>query len=349
MTYISIVVPCRNAQASIAETLRSVLAQRSLPSFEVALVDGRSTDNTRSIITEVMSSLKPGQWPKGLRRVVLLDNPGVTAPNALNTGISLTKGELVVRVDAHSQIEENYVSTVSRTLTQTRACCVGGALVTVPGDSSNMARAIAEVMSHPIGVGGGNFRIQSKGLRHVDTVAFGVYRREDVVRAGPYRPDLAKNQDDEFNARLSNLTGRPILQDPNARAIYRARTRLSDLARQYYFYGKYKLPALRFAGARPRLRHVVPSMTILLLATSILAAPLKPFLLLTLPLYFAAVFLVLLPTSTPLPALSTVAAVTMHMSYGLGFVRGLVQKPTDVPVQLANDPVLTTWMAPDEP
>ena len=65
--FISVVVPIRNEADFIGETLRSLATQDyPVDRFEVLVVDGRSTDNTRKVVEEIS---------RRYSNVRLLDNP----------------------------------------------------------------------------------------------------------------------------------------------------------------------------------------------------------------------------------------------------------------------------------
>src|SRR5262245_54651770 len=93
--FISIVVPIRNEEATIERLTRSLLDQ-DYPHdrYEVIMADGGSSDGTRDVLARVDVE----------RRVVLLDNPGRTAPAALNVAIAAARGDVVTRVDGHSYV-----------------------------------------------------------------------------------------------------------------------------------------------------------------------------------------------------------------------------------------------------
>src|SRR5262249_26350049 len=91
MPGISAIMPCRNEEAFLAGTLGSLVPQLG-PSDELLVVDGRSGDRSREIVAA---------WSSKDSRIRLLDNPDLHAAAAMNRGIQASRGEIVVRVDAH--------------------------------------------------------------------------------------------------------------------------------------------------------------------------------------------------------------------------------------------------------
>jgi len=103
-TLVSAIIPCRNEEKFIGKCLDSVIAQ-DFPkdNFEILVIDGMSDDKTRETINE---------YVKKYPFIKLLDNPKKFTPFALNIGIKNAKGEVIVRMDAHSVYIKDYISNV---------------------------------------------------------------------------------------------------------------------------------------------------------------------------------------------------------------------------------------------
>jgi len=112
-----------------------------------------------------------------------------------------------MRMDAHVVYPRDYVSRLVEAMDESGADCVGGVIETLPADQTAIARAIALGLSHPFGVGNAYFRIGARQRRWADAVSFGCYRREVFDRIGLFDEDLVRNQDDEFDLRLSSTAG----------------------------------------------------------------------------------------------------------------------------------------------
>jgi glycosyltransferase involved in cell wall biosynthesis len=87
---VSVIIPVLNAEATLAETLRSVAAQ-SYSNLEILIVDDGSTDAT-PVIAEAFCALEPRA------RLIGKENGGVAS--ARNLGIAEARGEWVAPVDA---------------------------------------------------------------------------------------------------------------------------------------------------------------------------------------------------------------------------------------------------------
>jgi glycosyltransferase involved in cell wall biosynthesis len=251
---VSIILPVRNEAGFIERNLAAIAAQ-SYPQarLEVLVADGQSTDGTPQRVTAFAE-----QHPALVVR--LLDNLQRSMPAGFNLALAACRGEVVIVVGGHCTLAPDYVARCVETLAATGADCVGGLIQTV-GETQE-ARAIAVAQSSPFGVGGATFRMADARAGYVDTVAFGAYRRSVFARIGNLDEELVRNQDDEFNFRLTQAGGK-IWLDPTIRATYYSRASLRKLWTQYYDYGLYKVRVIQKRGAVPSWRHLAPASLVL--------------------------------------------------------------------------------------
>jgi glycosyltransferase involved in cell wall biosynthesis len=314
---VTIIMPIRNEAAFIERSLGAVLAQDYPQAcLEVLVVDGMSDDGTRDVVCELA---------REHGHVRMLDNPRRIVPTALNRALRQARGEVIVRVDGHCEIAPDYVRRCVQALQETGADCVGGALETV--GQADVARGIALAQSSPFGVGGVAFRTGSEEGRYVDTLAFGAYRREVFERIGHFDEELVRNQDDEFNCRLTQAGGQ-IWLDPAIRSVYYSRAGLRGLWRQYFQYGLYKVRLMQKRGAVPARRHLVPGAFVLSLLGSLLLSLVtgrRRWSLAVAGPYVAANVAAGAWAARGRPRLLPVlplAFATLHLAYGLGFLAG---------------------------
>ena len=142
---ISIIIPCRNEEKFIGKCLDSIISQDyPMDKLEVFVVDGISEDNTRKIVK---------RYIKEYSFIKILKNPKKIVPTALNIGIKNTKGDLVIRMDAHNIYKKSYVSKCVKYLDKYNVDNIGGTCITLPGDDTIMAQSIVIALSHSFGVG----------------------------------------------------------------------------------------------------------------------------------------------------------------------------------------------------
>ncbi|MCC7448764.1 MAG: glycosyltransferase [Anaerolineae bacterium] len=317
-------MPIRNEGRFIERSLGAVLTQ-DYPAerMEVLIADGMSTDGTRDVVCRMLA-----QHPH--IAVKLLDNPIQIVSTGLNIALSEARGEIIIRVDGHCEVARDYIWCCVAHLNQKPVDGVGGPIDTI--SHSALSQAIAVAMSSVFGVGGSAFRTVKDKEMLTDTVAFPAYRRSAIAHAGPYDEELVRNQDDEYNYRLREL-GHKILLAPDVHARYYSRSSIRKLARQYFQYGLWKVRVMQKHPLQMRPRQFVPPAFVTALFGGALLAPfIKPirFLwLLMLGLYTTANVGASVLTARKhgwqylrwLP----VTFGTLHLSYGLGFLAGLVK------------------------
>jgi glycosyltransferase involved in cell wall biosynthesis len=287
------------------------------------VVDGSSDDGTQQIVRT---------FTRRDSRIQLIENPRRITPAALNLGIRRSKGDVIIRMDAHCLYPANYIPRLVSWLETSGADNVGGACRTRPSGSSAMARAIAAALAHPMGVGNSYFRLGVQEARWVDTVPFGCYRREVFERIGLFDEDLVRNQDDEFNSRLLRAGGR-ILLVPDVTSEYFARASLGKLIRTYWQYGLFKPLVARRVGRIATLRQLIPALFVSSLVLGAIAAAASPVglwgLLLMIALYSLAVVasasMIARTHGVPVGVASCAVFPSLHLAYGAGFLTGVVR------------------------
>src|SRR3990172_2029246 len=170
---VSIIIPCYNEQATIRQLLEAIL-QQAYPraDMEVVIADGLSEDGTRDKVREFQK-----QHPD--LKVHVVENTARSIPSAINCAIQASHGEIVIRMDAHSQPYPNYVERCLLALDSGRGENVGGVWQIKPGGKSWIAKSVAVAAAHPLGVGDAGYRIGAQASL-VDTVPFGAFRRSLV-------------------------------------------------------------------------------------------------------------------------------------------------------------------------
>lgn len=319
--FVSVIMPVRNEADFICQSLGAVLGQ-DYPhdQMEIIIADGMSTDKTLELIAELKASTRIP--------IKIVDNPEQIAPTGLNRAIRAAKGDIIVRVDGHCEIDTDYVTNCVKHLQAGKAEGVGGPIETV-GENLR-ARAIAAAMSSKFGVGGSAFRCINDREMYVDTVAFPGYTREVLERAGEFNSELVRNQDDEFNYRIRKLGGR-ILLAPDIRSRYYSRSTFRSLWRQYFQYGTWKIRVLQLHPKQMSLRQFVPFVFVLTIAFLVVASVFTGFgrwgLAILFTIYFAACIAAAFRSIKEIGLagvpLLFICFPILHFSYGTGFMYGL--------------------------
>ena len=248
--FVSVIIPCRNESAFLGACLDSVLAaDYPRERMEVVVADGMSEDGTRELIE---------RYTARDARVRRVDNPQRITPVALNRAVAASRGEIILRLDAHAEMAPHHISRAVDYLRSSAADNVGGGIETVARDRGPFAEPIRMVLAHRFGVGNSHFRTGAAAPRWVDTVFGGCWRREVFDRLGGFNEKLVRGQDLEFNLRLRNSGGR-ILLAPDLETRYYARATLPSFWRHNWSNGVWVLLAFAFSEVMPvRLRHLAP-------------------------------------------------------------------------------------------
>ncbi len=320
MPTVSIVVPCYNEEKRIRTLLDALFAQ-TYPhdDLEIIIADGHSTDRTRDEIAR-FTALHPNLV------VRVIDNTARSIPAALNRAIEAARGEIIVRLDAHSAPYPDYVARSVANLRGGLGQNVGGVWEIRPGAETWIGRGIAAAAAHPLGVGDALYRHATQAAA-VDTVPFGCFYRHTWQEIGKFDESLLTNEDYEFNARI-RLSGGRIWLDPAIRAIYFARGTLGALARQYWRYGFWKWQMLRRYPKTLRWRQALPPLFVLSLLGGAALAWLDFFrflLLAEVSLYALVLFLAGFHAAWQRRDYSLVLGLplsiaTKHLSWGAGFL-----------------------------
>lgn len=321
-TTVSVVIPVRDGAAHLASAVSSCLQQRgdSIRALEVVISVGPSTDGTEELAMELAERH---------RRVRVVGNPSGTTPRGLNAGIEASRGQVVVRCDAQSILPRGYVERAVTTLATTGAANVGG--MQVPVAQEGFARAVAAAMTSPVGAGGASYRLGGDP-GPVETVYLGCFRRAALLHVGGFDPVLERNQDFELNHRLRRA-GLTVWFDPALRVGYRPRASIGALARQYHDYGRWKRFVVERDASSLLLRQLAAPVLVVGLVASLLLAVLGPLAgwggtLLPLALLLwawvgALVVAAWRAAEGRRDVLAVVTALaTMHLSWGVGFLRG---------------------------
>jgi len=386
---VSILIPIHNEAPYIAQLLDNLLQQDyTNGSLEILLIDGQSTDGTCKVIEQCLAdqsrmchfnqdapaadkSVSPPRHitPRdethdsdiatylnsksiiGNSKLVfrLLNNPARITPTALNIGIHEAKGDIIIRMDAHTLYAPDYITKCVEVLESTRAWNVGGPARTIA--NSSMQRAIAAAYHSPFSVGGARFH-NSDYEGNVDTVMYGCWRKETLEQLGGFDEELVRNQDDELNFRIMRAGG-TMYQTPEIKFWYYPRASLKSLWRQYFQYGYWKVRVIQKHKLPASPRHLIPILFVLGL---IIGLPLNFVLPLFATIYFSALVLYAFLTiifsihavlhlpppsksmqSSSQPVIKSIdlsssltfilllpVFLTYHLSYGFGFLTGLI-------------------------
>ena len=315
MISVSVICCCRNEIRTIRSFLKTLETQRELvPNLEAVIADGESSDGTWEVLDE---------FAKDRRWVRLLVNAARIASTGLNAAIGATSGVVIIRLDAHTVYASDYIAECLSTLERTDASAVGGPVRAAPG--TWFQNAVALAWSSPFFSGKSTVydRVREGS---VDSVPYGCWPREVILRAGCFDEKMGKNQDDELSFRIIRGGGL-IWQSPSIRSFYHPRRSLAALARQFFGYGFWKVYTMRKHRTVVSLRHIVPAASVLAIAALLVTSPTA--LVVSAALYGLVVFASVASLMQTLAQVRLIPALlvifpTAHLAYGVGTLAGLI-------------------------
>jgi glycosyltransferase involved in cell wall biosynthesis len=307
---ISVILPVLNEQSHLESSVRSILSQDYKGPIEVILAIGPSKDKTLEIAERMASTDS---------RVVLVENPTGKTAVGLNLALRQSTNPVVVRVDAHAEIPENYLSLVVEVLNTTGAVNVGGVMAAI--GKTIFEKSVAGAMCSAFGVGASRFHTGGEA-GPVDTVYLGAFRREALIAIGGFDERFTRAQDWELNFRLRE-NGGIIYFDPRLHVTYRPRSTVRALAKQYFEYGRWRRVVSRRHKGTINYRYLAPPVALLgFLASVVLGLLLSPILFIPAAIYTVFVLGASVKISTSLREFFLLILVlpTMHFAWGAGFI-----------------------------
>lgn len=318
---VSVIVPCRNEMGYIDAFLDSLLRQQlDGIQMEVLIADGMSNDGTRGIL-EAYRFKNP--------QVRIIDNPKKIVSTGLNEAIKMAMGDIIIRMDVHTEYASDYVYQCVKILKETGADNVGGAWRAL--GKNYLQKAVALAFQSPFSSGGaGSHSLEKEGI--VDSVYLGCWKKSTLEKVGLFDEELVRNQDDELNLRLTRCGGK-IWQSPKIKSWYYPRASLKAVFKQYMQYGYWKVRVIQKHKLPASIRHLIPGGFV---TSLIILAILSLFSDLGFLLFKVMVFLYVLANIVAtvftcrksklfkmLPVMPLIFG-AFHFGYGYGFLRGVI-------------------------
>ena len=313
---LSVIIPVRNEIEYIKKTFNSIIQSTNGIDCQIIFVDGESSDGTYEWLKEEIDKLN---------NFSLLVNKKKFVNHGFNLAYPKAIGKYISRLDGHSVYPKIYFKNAIRILKENKDISVIGGPAIHKGLSWK-GKSIANCMMNPFGVGGSSFRTENSRM-YVDTVPFAIYRRNLFDELGLYNEKLVRNQDDEFNYRC-RAHGYKILMHPDLKTEYFVRESLTDLIKQYYYYGLYKPDVFKLVPTGKSWYHFIPSLYIIQIPIAIYLSKIDPKFLLPIILYAIICIFesIRCQSSLKMILLSIFVFPCIHFSYGFGFLLGYIRR-----------------------
>ncbi len=318
---VTVVIPVKDWNEQVVECTRQCL-KLDYPHFELWLIPDHLPP------PPIQQQLDT--WGDARLRIVHV-GPAI-APVQRNIGLSQCRTEIVAFSDSDAYPRPDWLKRAVPLL-KDDVGAVGGPNL-LPPLAPWGERISDHVMRSPLGFG-------AAFVRHVPRPPHFINELPTcnlLVRRLPgcQLPEHVQTGDDMVFCANIRARGMKILYDPDVVVFHHRRTIFKPLLTQFFFYGLFKGVLARSRHTASHLWNAAPAAWVLVLLALVPVCHLlhTPWPLLPALLYLVAILLESLRTSHSLrDLLPTLAAFCLcHLSYGIGYWRGLLHPPTSAPL-----------------
>lgn len=263
-TFVSVIITSYNDGYYLDNILKDLSCQ-TYPSnyFEILLLEAGdyTEDRVKQNLNEKSHLLR--YW----------NGPGLSRATSLNNLVKNSKGELIVRLDARSHINENYLERITKLSNNTSCTNVGG--IQVPIGKDNGQKKIAKLMRHPICFGNAKYR-KHNYVGEAETVYLGAFRRDIMLPEPWFDENNWICEDSDLNFRIKQNGGR-VYVDSNIIVEYFPRESLILFFKLCYNYGVSRSLFFTKHGQFSATRQYIPPFCTILGISLLLLGLLQPF------------------------------------------------------------------------
>lgn len=322
---VSFIVVAYNAEDKLEYSLGSLIKQDYPHSLiEVILVDSVSNDGTKLVFKKFKKKYK-----NEFKQIVIFDNPKRILPCGWNIALKNATGDFILRVDAHSFFDENFISNNVKEICNNENI-VGGKCISVIQKNNWKEKLLLIAEESIFGCGIADFRRKEK-KEYVSTLAFAMYRKKVFDDVGLYNENLARTEDNEMHYRMKK-SGYKFLLSPNIKSYRYVRSNLRQMIKQKYGNGKWIGVTMYYCPKCFSIYHFVPLLFVLGILFSlimyIMNIPIFIFLLLVSYLLFNLLNVLLITIKNGFHLsylLLPIIFFMLHFAYGFGTIIGLIK------------------------
>lgn len=314
---ISVILPVRNEEKYLAKAVESVLSQNYPGELEVLLAIAPSEDATSEIAQKLVSE-NP--------MLKIVENPAGLTTIGMNLSIAQASGEVIIRVDAHSELGPNYLTRGVEILRETNSVLVGGVMNAV--GASPLQKAVAFGYNSRYGLGGARYHVGGEA-GEAESAYLGIFDAKALKEVSGYDENTIRGEDWELAQRLKARGGK-VWFSPELSVNYWPRSTVQALAKQFYATGVWRGELTRRAPGKAGIRYFIPPVGLLIFADLLLLSGYGA-IDSRVSIIAMALYLMLLAfaaaTAKSLDLLARLAIFlalpVMHLSWALGFWIGL--------------------------
>lgn len=333
---VSLCIIARNEEKAIPILLEQV-RQQTYPKekTELVFVDSGSKDNTKAIFTSFADENRENYID-----ISILDNQNGNQASGWNTALKHAVGDIIIRVDAHAEIPEDFIQKNVALIESGEDVC-GGARPNKIDDPTPWKEMLFLAESSMFGSSIAGYRRKSQEKKYVSSLFHGAYRREVFEKVGGFNKDLGRTEDNELHYRIRKA-GYKICQGSEIISYQHIRNTLSGMLSQKFANGKWIGLTLGVCYQCLSSFHFVPFLFVFMLLCSGIVAVVGTFFKLSV---MSLPFLILISLYALADLAMTVLAVItapkkhilqiflpivfflLHISYGIGTLIGIIAMP----------------------
>jgi succinoglycan biosynthesis protein ExoA len=267
LPFISIVMPVRNEELYIEQTLAQLSSQEyPRPKLEVIVVDGESSDGTKAVVERFKRRF-------GDLSLQIENNPRRLSSAARNIGVKVAKGEYVLIVDGHVQIPSSHLlADAAAIVLRTGAKVLGRPQRLSPTGIDKTQRMISAVRGSRLGHAADSYIYSdAEGWAPPSSIAV-MYARSIFEEYGGFDERFDAAEDFEFNCRIENA-GLKCYTSPKLEVFYYPRKTLGSLAKQMVRYGMGRARLMRKQRKLDSLTTIAPASALVIGGMLLLLAP----------------------------------------------------------------------------
>ena len=356
----TVIIPTRNEENYIEACINSLIDDWVISTTEFLIVDGRSTDRTLEIVKEKFAHLNlkildnPNLYQSYAMNIGIKNSSSVdTHPFFHNEGEEPNDwAGIIIRADAHCIFPQNYIRDLRQTIRKESGGIEGVGVLNVGSiqnavGTDTFTKAVATVMNSKYAMGGVKYRQKQfeneDKLIESDTAYLGGWMKnvdgEIDLFIGPdgeylvYNQEFQINEDYELNIRFKKSYDPGVVVNTELVVDYFVRNSLFGLIKQFFRYGLWKTKTLSVHPDSLKKRQLAPVLFVLFLVSLGIGYSILPYhqilnWIIGIVGFLWLILIMSIWKNSPRISnifLIPIIVLSMHISWGLGFLFGLLR------------------------
>ena len=323
---VSVCIVAYNEEKALPQLLECIKRQTfSHDKMEVCLIDSISSDRTK----EIMQNFALEE--NGFYSVQVLDNPKRKQACGWNVAIDNYKSDVIIRIDAHATIPDNFVEKNMKIQENGEYVC-GGVRPNIIDENTPWKELLLLAEQSMFGSSIASYRRSDK-TSYVNSLFHGCYRREVFEKVGGFDEQLGRTEDNEVHYRIRQA-GYKILYSPDIISYQHTRSSLKEMMKQKYGNGLWVVLTLKVCPKCLAIYHFIPLTFVFgIILTTALAFFGMPLLgeIMWVAYWLLAIFMAVFSVKGQKKHINMILLpilfFLLHISYGVGSLVGLIKLP----------------------